>query len=329
MNSSPLVTIIIPCYNHEKYIEKCIDSALAQTYKNIEIIVVNNGSTDNTPYLLIKYLEYNQIKLITLETNIPPGVVNGAFSTALKEAAGDYISLLCSDDWYMPEKIERQMEFFQLANSSVGLVYCHGYRYSEATGVMNKWIMGSERGYVFSKYLKKGDLVIPISPLVKKYCYEIIGIDHAWTGSEYDYFVMSQYVDFDYIDEHLVVMRDHDFNDGKNVLSVYKRVCSYNDELFSNKATLSRAGKLVSVRLSLIYLIFSRDFAEIGNRKFAKESFYKAFLCRPLCLFTFRGAIMAMYLILPNSIFFGAMKLARSVRAYLLDIRSNILGEVV
>lgn len=329
MNAKPLVTIIIPCYNHARYISKCISSALMQTYKNIEVIVVDNGSTDESLSKLSEYSQVEGFKIICLKNNIPPGVVNGPISIALKEASGQFISILYSDDWYMPDKIEKQVELFQRSSTSVGLVYCHGYRYLESTGVMKKWMMGSERGYVFMHYLREGDLVIPISPLIKKYCYEIVGIDNPWTGSEYDYFVMSQFVDFDFVDDYLVVMRDHDSNDAKNVLSVYNRVCSYHADFFSNKSTISRAGKYAFLRQAKDYLLFSRDFAEIGDRKFARIAFYRALLIWPLCILSFRGSIMVMYQFFPDRAFFKIMNLSRNIRSTLKNTFTEIIGRLV
>ena len=320
MIDKPLVTIIIPCYNHARYISKCISSALMQTYKNIELIVVDNGSIDESYSKIFEYSQVEGFKFICLKNNIPPGVVNGPISIALKEASGEFISILYSDDWYMPDKIEKQVELFQHSPTSVGLVYCHGYRYLESTGVMNEWMMGSKRGYVFIDYLKEGDLVIPISPLIKKYCYDIIGINNVWTGSEYDYFVMSQFVDFDFVNEHLVVMRDHDSNDAKDVLSVYNRVCSYHADFFSNKSTIYRAGKYSSLRQAKDYLLFARDFAEIGDRKFARIAFYRALSIWPLFILSFRGSIMVIYLLFPDWAFFKIMNLSRNIRSMLMKL---------
>ena len=324
MNSNPLVTIIIPCYNHEKYIKKCIDSVLNQTYKNIELIVVDNGSLDHSGKIIKEYVESHRIKLISLENNIPHGVVNGALSIALKEASGEYVSLLYSDDWYLPRKIEEQVRLFQKSPSSVGLIYCHGFRYVESADMMKKWIMGSERGYVFHAYLTKGDLVIPISPLVKKYCYDLVGTDHLWTGSEYDFFSMSQFVDFDYVDDYLVVMRNHDSNDAKNVRSVYDRVCAYDKEFFSNKSTVLRASKYIPSRLSRTYLMFARDFAEIGNREYAKTAFYKALLSNPICFISLRGLIILIYLLVPERFFHRTMRFGRVARK---SIQNSIFSQ--
>jgi hypothetical protein len=117
---------------------------------------------------------------------------------------------------------------------------------------------------VFKEYLSNGDIVIPISPLIKRYCYDIIGVDNDWIGSEYDYFVMSQYVDFDYVDEHLVVMRVHDKNDRFNYLSVYERVKRYDNKALTTGSAIARGGRLlINKRRAAKYITFAFDFIVI------------------------------------------------------------------
>jgi len=97
------VSIIIPVYNGANYLKEAIDSALAQTYKNIEIIVVNDGSIDNTDEIVKSY--GNQIKYLK-KTN---GGVASALNYGLKVMTGGYFSWLSHDDKYYPEKIEKQI----------------------------------------------------------------------------------------------------------------------------------------------------------------------------------------------------------------------------
>ena len=101
---NPLVSIVIPVYNGENYLKEAIDSALAQTYENIEIIVVNDGSVDNTESIAKSY--GNKIKYFKKK--------NGGTSTALnlgiKNMKGEYFSWLSHDDMYYPNKIKRQIE---------------------------------------------------------------------------------------------------------------------------------------------------------------------------------------------------------------------------
>ena len=101
----PLVSIVIPVYNGAKYLALAIDSALAQIYKNIEIIVVNDGSNDNGATARVAQAYGNRIRYFEKEN----GGVASALNLAVAEARGEFISWLSHDDLYTPEKIERQI----------------------------------------------------------------------------------------------------------------------------------------------------------------------------------------------------------------------------
>lgn len=90
----PLLSVIVPAYNVEKYINACIDSILSDTYPNKEIIVVDDGSTDKTTQLLHAYSNLGKIKLIEKEN----GGLSDARNTGIKNAIGQYITFIDSDD---------------------------------------------------------------------------------------------------------------------------------------------------------------------------------------------------------------------------------------
>jgi len=96
-------TVIIPTYNRKKIISKCIDSVLSQTYKNFEIIVVDNGSTDNTEQVIKNYIKQdNRIKYIWQENSGSPA---GSRNTGIKNSVGEWIAFLDSDDYWLSEKL--------------------------------------------------------------------------------------------------------------------------------------------------------------------------------------------------------------------------------
>ena len=106
----PKVSIVIPVYNGEKYIKYAIDSALAQTYENLEIIVVNDGSTDNTDAIVQSYGD--KVRYIKKKN----GGVSSALNLAIRNMKGDYFSWLSHDDTYEPNKVEREIEFLTQNN---------------------------------------------------------------------------------------------------------------------------------------------------------------------------------------------------------------------
>ena len=103
---SQLVTVIIPAFNYGRFLSKAIDSVLIQTYEPIECIVIDSGSTDDTPAILAHY--QGKIKTITRD-NRGPSV---ARNVGIVSAKGEYIAFLDADDWWEPEKIAVQMHCF-------------------------------------------------------------------------------------------------------------------------------------------------------------------------------------------------------------------------
>ncbi len=118
----PLVSIIVPVYNGSNYLKEALDSALAQTYDNVEIIVVNDGSCDDlkTEQVALSYKE--KIRYIAKE--------NGGSSSALNEGIrnmrGEYFSWLSHDDLYLPQKIEKQMDAMMEQNPEDTIIVCGG-----------------------------------------------------------------------------------------------------------------------------------------------------------------------------------------------------------
>jgi glycosyltransferase involved in cell wall biosynthesis len=102
------VSIIIPAYNVEKYLVKCLDSVVTQTYKSIEIIVVNDGSTDNTPSIVESYSEIDNRIIIIGQENQGLSV---ARNVGLNASHGDYIYFLDADDFISKSAIENSLDF--------------------------------------------------------------------------------------------------------------------------------------------------------------------------------------------------------------------------
>ncbi|MGC9351581.1 MAG: glycosyltransferase family 2 protein [Sulfurovum sp.] len=119
------VTIITPSHNSEKFIAQTIESVLNQTYREWEMIIVDDQSTDNSVKLIDSYVQKDtRIKCIVLEENSGPAV---ARNRAIEEAKGRYIAFLDADDLWMPQKLEKQIAFMQREN--IALSYTGYYRF--------------------------------------------------------------------------------------------------------------------------------------------------------------------------------------------------------
>ena len=114
-NREPLVSVIIPTYNSSQYIKEAIDSVLAQTYKNFEIIVIDDGSTDNTKEVLAPYLSV--IKYIYKNNGGPASARN----RGIKEANGEFVAFLDADDVWKPDRLARGVDILD-QRPEVGLI---------------------------------------------------------------------------------------------------------------------------------------------------------------------------------------------------------------
>lgn len=122
-NKEPKVSIIIPAYNASKYLKEAIDSALKQTYKNIEIIVVNDGSKDKGKTRKIAESYGNKIKYFEKEN----GGVSSALNLGISKMEGEYFSWLSHDDRYYPNKIEEQIKYLSKMNYEDNVILYSDY----------------------------------------------------------------------------------------------------------------------------------------------------------------------------------------------------------
>ena len=115
--TTPTVSVLIPAYNYGHFVAQAIDSALGQTRLPLEVIVVDDGSTDDTPRVLAAYVD--RIRILRRHN----GGVSRALNVAARQSRGDVLAFLDADDRWLPAKLERQVERL-VADSNLGLVHC-------------------------------------------------------------------------------------------------------------------------------------------------------------------------------------------------------------
>lgn len=174
MDTDPTVSVIIPTYNRAHLIPRAIQSVLSQTYRDFELIVVDDGSIDNTEEV-VKSFDDERIRYIKHERN--KGVAS-ARNTGIKIAKGKYVAFLDSDDEWFPNKLEKHVQAFKDAPPKVGVVY---------SGVWVLWYNNRYRktyisypckekeGDLHHSFLKKNS-IFPSAVLVKKECFSQAGM---------------------------------------------------------------------------------------------------------------------------------------------------------
>lgn len=126
----PKVSVVIPCYNHGVFLQETLDSLLAQTYTDFEIIVVNDGSTDEATVSLLKGLHQAKTKVIHTDNH----GVSAARNSGITEASGDYILPLDADDKICPEYLDRAVHILD-SRPDVSIVYCERVLFGEREGI--------------------------------------------------------------------------------------------------------------------------------------------------------------------------------------------------
>ncbi|WP_185858967.1 glycosyltransferase family 2 protein [Vreelandella nanhaiensis] len=201
----PMVSVIIPVYNRAHLLHRSLDSVVSQTFKNIEILIIDDCSRDD-PYSVTKEYNDSRIKYIRQKEN--QGVA-AARNRGLREAKGEFVAFLDDDDEWFPEKLSRQVELFLQSPPEVGLVY---------TGVETVMDEGhsevqlpTERGDVYRKLLIKNCIHGGSSTMMRRNIITNVGFfdENLVAIEDYEYWLrISRYYYFDFIEEPLV--RYHD-----------------------------------------------------------------------------------------------------------------------
>lgn len=137
----PLASVVIPVFNIEAHLEQCLDSVVGQTLRDIEVICVDDGSTDSSPAILARYAQVDDRVHIITQANSGPGV---ARNTGLAEAAGRYLIFLDSDDWFESDFLEQMVERAEETGADVTI--CRAVEFDTSTGheLPSEWMLKSQ-----------------------------------------------------------------------------------------------------------------------------------------------------------------------------------------
>lgn len=133
-----LVSIIIPNYNYARYLRDCIDSVIRQSYKNWELIVVDDNSTDNSRQIVKNYIKrYPQYKIKLLHNKRGPSGTATPVNMGIRVMRGEFFAWLSSDDIFHPEKLEKQLRLLQ-ADPQTGMVYSRTFAINDQGAIVRK-----------------------------------------------------------------------------------------------------------------------------------------------------------------------------------------------
>lgn len=228
--NNPLVTVGVALYNHEKYIIQCLESIVKQTYKNIELIVIDDGSPDNSYEVAKKYLDTQDFnKNYTIYTRSNKGMCN-TLNEIAKKANGEYISFVGSDDYWFLEKIEDQVEFLD-AHKEYALVHSNSIKVDENDAEIGTLDINGKKnsGDIFEAIVYgKGGINTP-SHLYRTSVYDTIGYyDANLKFEDTDFWLrLTKHFQVGFINKLHSYYRWH----GENLSDSKNKLKFYNDEI--------------------------------------------------------------------------------------------------
>ena len=236
----PLISVIIPTYNRAILLERAIISAISQTYKNIEIIVIDDGSRDGTKRVISDLKKRCPDIRYFYEKN--SGGPSKPRNKGIIESKGQYIAFLDDDDEWLPRKLEEQMNLFFRSNSSkLGFVGCYGYVISKNKKRIEKTKTSNS---FFKDMLRKNRILTPTSILVKREVFNKVGVfdEKLRLWEDWEMWIR--------------ISKEYKFGILKEVLYKY---CQHPQTLSKEIISKSESAKYLKYILEKHYLLYKKD----------------------------------------------------------------------
>ena len=217
-NKSPKISIIVVSYNQSSYIEECLNSLLAQTYKNWELIVADDFSSDNSVTIFDNWLENNNINA---KKNYH--TQNKGFCTTLNEcldlAMGEYVKFLAADDYLHPTYFDKIIHRFSILDDDYRLVFSDSFVVNSQSKITSSTFITNviPTGYVYDKLLTYNFIPALTATVPRKTFLELGKLDPDIMIEDWEYWLrISRKYKVDYINESLAYYRMHSNNISKN-----------------------------------------------------------------------------------------------------------------
>lgn len=281
-------SIVIPIYNVERYVEQCLTSILEQSYRGLEIILVNDGTKDNSMKVIEHYLSDSRIKVINKEN----GGLSSARNIGLEIATGDYVAFIDSDDWI---RVDKLMELYNIIqNEKLDFIIGNGEYYPSKEKIHKKNYLGVKTGIeLFEEMLEEKDYLETVWRCIysRKFLQEnnlkfIEGLLHEDTPFMFECLIKASKVKYENINFYFYRKREDSIVATKTNLNLYHILYGINLALRLYQKTPKKSKKLNMYLLNMCYKIFKelkiKDinliFKLIKLRKFTIKGYIKLIL---------------------------------------------------
>ena len=230
---NPLVSILAVSYNHAEFVIETLESIRKQTYQNIQLVIIDDYSTDNTVELIEGWIKEHQVVCTFIAHQENQGVCK-TYNEGLNLCKGKYYSTISCDDVMLPEKTTKQVEFFEKQDDTVGMVYSDAEVFDERDNTTNSFIETYRKdtikptGEIFEELMKE-NFIPAMSVLIKKSVFdELNGFDEELIFEDYDLFLrLARSYNVLYLNACFIQYRVH----GENLHLKMQEIRGYNQTM--------------------------------------------------------------------------------------------------
>ena len=276
---SPKVSVICLCFNHRDYVVESIMSVLNQTYQNYELIIVDDGSSDDSGGVIERFIgQYPQIKFIRLPNN--QGVCK-AFNTALASSTGDFIVDLAADDLLLPQRLEKGIQTFDLLSDEYGVIFSDAewvdkqgkHLYFHSTKYPHHTI---PQGNVYKDVIERYFICSPTMMFRSQVIQRLGGYDEFLTYEDFDFWIRSsRHFHYFYSPEVLVKKRklenslsDNQFKplnkQGDSTYRVCNKILELNENLAERDALQQRINYEIRQSIRTLNIGLAYKYVRLG-----------------------------------------------------------------
>ena len=280
MTTLPKVSVLIPTHNRAQYVCGAIDSVLAQTYQNVEIIVVDDGSTDGTG----KIIEHNRDRIVYVYQDNQG--VSAALNLGIEESSGEYLAGLGDDDIWLPDKLEVQMAFLE-ANPEFGMVHADMLILDVGSDdpkpkkrMLSRPIPS---GHILPELIVK-NVIMGSTVLIRRSCLDEVGLFDQGLRSSEDYHMwlrIARQFPIAYLDRPLAICRLHTSSLTHDRVNQHKwHLKALKKMLRLNPAVIDEVGRDIvhfAVAFKTAYMCFDQGSHKEARRYFAKALRLRSF----------------------------------------------------
>lgn len=217
-DESPLVSVVIPCYNHENFVQDCIQSVIDQSYENIELIIIDDGSKDNSVIKIQEMVELCRQRFFRFEFRHRP---NEGLSSTLNEALdwcqGDYYSAIASDDMMLKDKTKNQIQFME-KNKNIVAVF-GGVKLIDENNLVIGDVLKKEKKYCFKEIIMHEHKLPAPTQMIRMGSLKNVGGYNSDILIEdwYMWIKLSELGDLFYMNKLFCLYRQHENNISKKI----------------------------------------------------------------------------------------------------------------